>query len=68
MGNDDDNGNLILVWISYLATPNSLRRKENKKVEDKEVEEHLSVTLLAIIPNIEKIFGKCMESGEKHWF
>ena len=49
---DDDDDNLVLLWISYLATPNSLRRNEDEEMEDEEVEEQLSVTLLVMIPGI----------------
>ena len=66
--NDDVNGNLLLVWISYLTTPYSLKQHENEEVEDEEVDEHLSVTLLAIIPDIDKMDGKCIESLEKDGF
>ena len=55
---DDDDDNLVLLWISYLATPNSLRRNEDEEMEDEEVEEPLSVTLLAMISGIDKTFGK----------
>ena len=65
---DDDDDNLVLLWISYLATPNSLRRNEDEEMEDEEVEEQLSVTLLVMIPGIwYKTFGKekCIEEFEK---
>ena len=59
--NDDVNGNLLLVWISYLTTPYSLKQHENEEVEDEEVEKHISVKLSAMIPDIDKIFGKSIE-------
>ena len=61
LGDDYDNGDLVNVWISYLAPLNPLRRKENEEVEDEEVEKHISVKLSAMIPDIDKIFGKSIE-------
>ena len=61
LGDGYDNGNLVLLWISYLAPLNPLIRKENKEVEDEEVKKHLSVKLSAMIPDIDKIFGKFIE-------